>query len=191
MLFKVIAGKDVFELNPSLKAIEQFERLTSRQMTYVILSTDYKSPFRRLPPDERKLQAALAAGYKTEKESDRPDMNCRNLITGKVGSVQAAIETYNKLQLDSDYEALKSVSSLINDIITFNNQPNKSIIELDKAVSITVNKLDKLVETKKRLEEILNMRDEEVVDSSLDPDVKAVSESDLPFLSVFMDGDEN
>ena len=44
MLFKVIASKDIFELNPELKSIVEFERLTPRQMTYVALVADYKSP---------------------------------------------------------------------------------------------------------------------------------------------------
>lgn len=190
MLFKVIANKDIFELNPQLKAVEEFERLTARQMTYVVLSTDYKSPFKRLSSDEKKLQAAISAGYKLDADGKRLDTNGRNLTAGKVGSVQAAVNRYNALQKDDDYETLLSVTLLISQIRDLNNQKDKTILELEKAVKLTMS-LDKLVETKKKLEQILDMREEEEIDPSFGGgqagDDGVINADELPLLSQLND----
>src|SRR5688572_32345531 len=98
MLYKLIHGQDVFILNPELKAIEEFEPLTDRQMRYVILATDYKSPMRKLNAADKKTRAAMEAGYKMEKDGKRLDMNGRNLIAGKNEKVEKAIKKYKILQ---------------------------------------------------------------------------------------------
>lgn len=185
MLFKVHASKDIFEMNPQLKAVEEFERLTPRQMTYVVLATDYKSPFRKLSPEERRIQAAISAGYKFETGTNRLDMNGRNVVDGKVGSIVAAITRYNAIQKDEDYETLLSISNLISQIRQFNNKPDKDKDELKAAVDMNVNKLDKLVETKKKLEEILDMRDDGGEESAFlsGPEDGTINEDDLPTLS--------
>ena len=191
MFFKVIAGKDVCELNPQLQSIEEFERLTSRQMTYVILATDYKGPFKKLSVDERRFQAAISAGYKLEADGKRLDNNGRNLTQGKVGTVVAAINKYNVLQKDDDYETLLSVTLLISQIRELNNKPDKTVLELEKAVNLNVGKLDKLVETKKRLEQILDMREDEEIDPSVGGDSGeddgVINTNDLPLLSQLND----
>jgi hypothetical protein len=193
MLFKLQASKDVFELNPQLKAIEEFERLTSRQMAYVMLSTDYKSPFRKLSSDEKRYQAAVAAGYKFQEGTTRLDTNGKNLVAGKVGTVAAAITKYNEIQKDEDYETLLSVSLLISQIRELNNKTDKTVKELETAVNLNVGKLDKLIETKKRLEEILDMRDEEEIDPSLNQqgDDGTINVDDLPLLSQLNDSQFN
>lgn len=186
MLYKVEIGKNVFELNPELKAIPEFERLTDRQMTYVILATDYKTPYRKLSPEERKYHAALKAGYKLEMDGKRLDNNARNLVQGKVGNVQAAIAEYNVQQKDEDFEAIKSIKVLINQIVEFNNTPNKSPQDLKLAVELNVGKLDKLMETKKKLEEILEMREEPVSETLITGEVDddaTIDESTLPILA--------
>jgi len=186
MLVKIVAGKDIFELNPELRAIEEFARLTSRQMTYVALATDYKGPFRKLSTDEKKFQAAVRAGYKFEPGSTtRLDMNGRNLLAGKVGSVEAAIHVYRKLQKDDDYETLQSINVLIGQIRDFNNKPDKTAVELEKAVNLNVGKIDKLVETKKRLEEILSLREDGEPHSpqEQDDDTYIQAGVELPLLS--------
>jgi len=160
MLFKIESSKDTFELNPELKAIEEFERLTDKQMKYVILATDYKSPFRKLSPEEKKYQAALAAGYKLETSGKRLDNNARNLVQGKVGSVEAGIKKYRELQRDEDYETLLSLSSLIAQVRDANNLPNKSMLDLKAVVDMNIGKLDKLMKTKKELEDVLEMRED-------------------------------
>lgn len=187
MIFKVKAGKDIFELNPELLAIEQFERLTPKQMTYVALSTDYKSPFRKLPTSERKLQAALTAGYKMDKDHKRGDTNTRNLCDGKVGSVEAAIEKYKTLQVNDDYEALLSISQLIRDITEANLKPNKNLNDTVQAVALTT-KLITLMESKKKLEAILDIEQDHAVETEkgkiVVSDDDYIDEGSLPLLSI-------
>jgi len=175
MLFKIEVGVDVFISNPELKAIPEFERLTDRQMRYVILSTDYSSPFRKMTVEDRNHQAAVTAGYKYEKDGTRLDMNARNLVEGKTGSVQAAIKKYREIQHDDDYETLQSVSKLIADVRAFNNKKDKNVNELDKAVSMTTGKLDKLMATKKAIEDIIGARE----NLPTDPKENIVADNDL------------
>lgn len=184
MLFKVEASKDTFSLNEGLKAIPEFERLTERQMTYVILVADYTSPFRKLTPEDRKTQAAIIAGYKLDPDGKRLDTNGRNLINGKVMSVEAAIKVYNNLQKDEDYETLLSLNKLIGQIREFNNKPDKTALELEKAVNMNVQKLDKLLETKRKIEELIDMREDEpakLTETAQAP--LTTNEQNLPFLS--------
>lgn len=184
MLFKVEASKDTFALNEGLKAIPEFERLTERQMTYTILVADYKSPFRKLTSEDRKLQAALIAGYKMEPDGKRPDTNTRNLINGKTTNVEAALKKYNELQRDEDYETLISLNKLIGQIREFNNKPDKTATELKTAVDMNVQKLDKLIETKQKIEELLDMREEETAKLTSTPATAlSVDEENLPFLA--------
>lgn len=161
MLFKVEHNKDIFELNPELKAIEEFARLTPRQMQYVVLATDYRSPFRKLTIEDRKKEAALSAGYKLETTGKRLDNNARNLVQGKVGNVEAAVKKYRELQRDEDYETLLSLSTLIAQVREANNLPNKNMADLKAVVDMNIGKLDKLMKTKKELEDILEMREDE------------------------------
>ncbi|HEY0751368.1 MAG TPA: hypothetical protein VGD26_09435 [Chitinophagaceae bacterium] len=163
MLFKVQKGKDVFELNPQLKAIEEFEPLTPRQMEYVILAFDYKTPFRKLEWQERKKQAALEAGYKLEKGGKRLDINGRNTVEGKVAAIEKARKKYDTMQKDEDYESLLGLSKLIADIRELNNKPQKTVQELEKAVKFSL-QLPALMKAKKELEEILDRREDEVTD---------------------------
>ena len=182
MLFKVEASKDTFELNPSLKAIPEFEPLTERQMTYVILATDYKSPLRKLSPDERKQQAAVIAGYKLDKKNPtKLDTNGKNLIQGKVPSIESAIARYRALQKDEDYETLISLNTLISQIRELNEKPDKNWQELAAAVNMNVQKLDKLIETKKKIEELLDMRDDEPIEDTTV--ASTTSEDNLPILA--------
>lgn len=188
MLFKVEANKDVFELNPELKAITEFERLTDRQMKYVILATDYKSPFRKLTIDERKYQSALASGYKLTTDGKRLDTNATSLVKGKVGNVEAGIAKYRELQKDEDYETLLSLSSLIAQIREANNMPNKSMTDLKTVVDMNIGKLDKLIQTKKNLEDVLDMREDAPIDPQIDPNDDSIDESTLPLLAQINQG---
>lgn len=167
MLFKVQKGKDVFELNPELRAIDEFSNLTSRQMEYVILAFDYKTPFKKQEWQERKKQAALEAGYKLEKGGKRLDINGRNTIEGKVVAVEKARQRYSTMQKDEDYESLLGMSKLIADIRELNNKPQKTVQELEKAVKFSL-QLPALMKAKKELEEILDRREDEVTDVGIE-----------------------
>ncbi len=189
MLFKLEHGKSPFELNPELKTIEKFKDLTDRQMSFVILSTDYKTPFRKQDIDKQKYLAALESGYKLEKDGKRLDMNGRNVVAGKDGRVEAA-RTYYKSELDKDddYATLLSLSTLISQIREFNNKPDKTPNDLTIAVNLNVGRLDKLMETKKKLEEILDMREDSPAPASLPQDDDTIDESQLSVLAKVNEG---
>ncbi len=163
MLFKIRANNDVFKDNPELLSISQFSELTDRQMKYVILAFDYKSPFRKLEWSKRKEQAALAAGYKLEKDGKRLDRNGRAIVSGANKAVEIARKYYNTISKDEDYETLLGLSKLITDIKELNAAPNKSLQELEKAVKFS-KELPALMKAKKELEDILEMREDEVTD---------------------------
>lgn len=184
-MYKVKHGEDVFELNPELKAIEEFARLTDRQMKYVILTTDYLTPFRKLAPDERKHHAALQAGYRLETDGKRLDMNARNVLAGKDGKIEAAIQYYSKHQKDEDRETYMSICFLISQVRDANNIPNKTLADLKTIVDMNIGKLDKLMETKKKLEEILDFREEALVTEAGTEAEDSVNESDLSILAEY------
>lgn len=163
MLFKVQKGKNVFELNPELKAIEEFAELTERQMSYVILAFDYKTPFRKLEWQKRKELAALESGYKLEKGGKRLDVNGRNVVDGKNVGIEKAKKKYNVLQRDEDYETLLGLSKLISDIRELNSRQQKDLQELEKAVKFS-KELPALMKAKRELEDIVEMREDEITD---------------------------
>src|SRR5690606_28613191 len=118
MLFSVHSDlatgeKDFFELNPGAKAIEEFNKCSSRQMFFVCLvaDRDYDSPLRTLPERTRREKAVVIAGY--PREGNRPDKNARNLINGKVESVEAAITKYYEIQFDEDKAMLHAINAQI------------------------------------------------------------------------------
>lgn len=190
MLVKVEHGKDIFDLNPELKAVAEYASLTSRQMTYVALYADYGGPFRKLSTEEKKFQAALSAGYKLEKGTTRLDTNGRSLVAGKVVAVEAAIRKYLDLQKDEDYDAWLSLKILIAQIIELNTKKDKTVQELEKAIKFTL-ELPKLMETKKKLEEILNIRaeDSSAVSTMEDDTVREEDLSTLDLLNETINDD--
>lgn len=165
----------VFEDNPELKAIPEFENLTERQMRYVMLVDFHGSPLRLMKVADRKFRAALISGYKLEKDGKRLDVNGRNLIEGKVATIEQARRVLNEIQHDSERELMEALSTQIDEIVKFFKKPNKTIQELDKAV-ILMTKLPTILETKKKILEILNFRDQDFVNTAeaVEPDeVKA------------------
>lgn len=126
MLFRVkselknsaIDGREFFDLNPGAEAIEEFNRCTSRQMFFVCLvaDRDQDSPLRTLPELERRTKAAEIAGWPLE-DGKRLDKNGRNLVAGKVESVETAIAKYRELQYDENEDMLQAVNAQIQEAI--------------------------------------------------------------------------
>lgn len=133
MLFKLIYGKDgpkdFFELNPGAKAIPEFAERTSQQMWFVCLVADHDhdSPLRTLPEDRRRYHAALTAGY--QMEATRPDKNTRNLLAGKVATVEKAIAKHREIQYDEDKESLEAITRQI--------QEARALMAMDKIAAVT------------------------------------------------------
>lgn len=162
MTYKVTEA-DIFEDNPELTTIDEYKTCTSRQLKYVFLAYDYKGPYRRLKPDDRKRHAAIQAGYKAEKETNRLDMNARNAVNGNVVAIERAIKYFLSTQYDEDRETLAAIKNLIMDIKTLCNKKDKNINEMEKAVKLAKD-LPGLEKTKKELQEIFNLRDNQSED---------------------------
>lgn len=162
MTYKV-TDADIFEDNPELKTIEEYKTCTSRQLKFVFLAYDYKGPYRRLRPEDRKRHAAIQAGYKTEKDSQRLDMNARNAVNGNVAAIERAIKYFLSTQYDEDRETLMAIKNLIMDIKTLCNKRDKNVNEMEKAVKLAKD-LPGLEKTKKELQEIFNLRDNQSED---------------------------
>lgn len=129
MLFKLINGKDFFELNPGARAIEEFNACTSRQMWFVALTADvdWDNPLRTLPEEERRYHAAMTAGYKME--GNRPDKNAREIIAGKSKTAEAAIRKYLEIQYDEENANLAAMNRQIQEV--------REILTFDKIKACT------------------------------------------------------
>lgn len=163
MLFTV-TSKDIFEDNPELKAFEEFSVATSNQLKYVFLVYDYDSPLRQLPIKERKEQAVIRAGYKREKSTYRLDKNARNIINGNVPRVEKAIRAFKEIQFDEDKDLYDAYCEELNEIKEFLRKKDKKLSERNMSLKY-MDKYDVYMEKKKRLQEILEIREVESDDS--------------------------
>lgn len=160
--FRLRPNVPVFEDNPELKAIPEFERLTDRQMRYVMLVDWYRTPLRMMKLEDRKVKAALMAGYKMERGGDRLDVNARNVVDGKVANIEAARKVMKEIQFDFDRDMFEALDLQIEEIKTFLRKPEKKTQELEKAISFA-QKLPILYETRAKLKAILGMREEDEI----------------------------
>lgn len=136
MLFRLKHGVDSFELNPGARAIPEFDCLTDKQFFFVCLvaDVDRDNPLYTLPEVTKRTKAASLAGYGME--GNRPDKNARNLIGGKVASVEAAIKVYRENQFDEDKANLAAIDRQILEIRAF--------LEKDKELMATDEKTKKI-----------------------------------------------
>jgi|GEM_PF-5231910 len=161
MLFKVIEGKDIFELNEELRAIKEFD-LTSMQMTFVALYSDYESPIRTLPDKARREQACKIAGYPME--GDRLARNARDIVAGTVKSIEAGIEKYKELQYDENKALLDAYNQQIQEIMELmtmdktklaKDDPKLAMDLSEKATKLSV-RLPEIKKAKRELQELIN-----------------------------------
>lgn len=166
----------IFEDNPELLLIPEFERLTERQMRYVFLVDWLGSPLRLMKIEDRKYKAAIMSDYKLEKDGSRPDMNMRNLIAGKVPTIEVARRIMKSIQYDAELDLKSALDTQIDEIIAFFKKPNKTTLELDKAVTL-MTKLPTILETRKKILELLSFR--EIEPESLQETVTKAKEKTL------------
>lgn len=164
-----LTDQNPFDDNPEFKAIPELACLTERQLRYVMLVDWYQSPLRLLPPDERKMRAALLAGYKLEKDGKRLDVNGRNIVEGKVATVERARRVLSDIQYDYERELLIAIDNHINHIIKFLNKREKNAQELEKANNM-MSKLPSILENRKKVLEALNFRSEQPIEIEETPE---------------------
>lgn len=134
--FKEATGREFFELNPGSEAIEEFNRCTSRQMFFVCLvaDRDFDSPLRTLPEHTRRTKAAEIAGWPLE-DGKRLDKNGRNLVAGKVESVEIAIAKYRELQYDEKEDMFEAVDTQIQEAIHVMRMDKEEFCTIVKTVN--------------------------------------------------------
>jgi hypothetical protein len=139
MLFKIKHDKDIFELNPELRAIPEFDKLEPRQMQVVALVADYNSPLKSLPEKERRTKACELSGYKFE-SIGRLARDGRAVVYGERHTIEAAIKRYREIQYDERRATLEAIDAQINEAI--------EIMKMDKSkiVKRTTKKGDNVIE---------------------------------------------
>jgi hypothetical protein len=180
MLYKIRENVSIFEDNPELSAIPEFAKLTDRQMKFVCLFADRRSPLRTLPEKQRREKAAQIVGYPME--GSRLDRNGRDAVSGKVASIERAIEKYREYQHDENQATLDSTNTLIQTNKDFINSVNSRTDEEKKdkqygkdleLANKFANQLPSLVESKQKLEALLNISIEQR------PDITTYTSSDV------------
>lgn len=158
MLFKVTSNP-VRQDNPEIDSIPEFIGLSDRNLKYIFLVYDYKSPYREIPIDKRKERVAAnpIVGFRMEKDGKRFDKNARDIFLGNVKSVNNAIAAFKNLQYDEDRETLDSVRQLISNIRDYLRVATGDSLDYERKIKMA-NNLVKLEQTKKDLALILDIR---------------------------------
>lgn len=157
-----LTKEPVHKDNIEFAAVPEFERLSERQMRYVMLVDWFGSPLRFMRLEDRKHRAAVMAGYKFESDGTRLDKNARNVLAGKDLSIEAARGVMQNIQYSSEGAIKGAIDNQIDEIVNFFNKPDKTAVEMEKAVKM-MTQLPAILETRKKIMELLNFRDTEFV----------------------------
>ena len=156
----LITQNDIRKDNPSIDAIPAFAKCNDRELKYIMLTYDYESTYVKIQIHDRKKRAAEAAGYKTEANRNILDKNARTAMNGGNPKVEAAIVAFKETQRDINREILKSYDSQIEQFIHKVSEPKEK--NADWTLAIAINRaLPSLLENRKVILDILNMRDGE------------------------------
>src|SRR5882672_2031089 len=171
MYYKLVAGQDIFELNPGLRAVPSYCELTDMQMKYICLVCDPSNdnPVRTLQGKSRREKAAVLAGYKLEPDGKRLAKQGREIIDGRNRSIEAGISNFKALHYDEKTDTYEAVLNQIGQIRDFlkskmDNNPTK----MKQALKLGV-ELPELIEAKQKLEGLLN------VNQSIKPELEDTS----------------
>lgn len=128
MIYKLRQNEDIFELNDGLMAVKEFSILDSRQMFFVCLVCDPSrdNPVGTLSGRQRREQAARIAGYRLEADGKRLDKNGRNAVTGKIPSIEVAIDKFKELHYNQRQRSIDSTKKQISEIQDFLESDKRS-----------------------------------------------------------------
>ena len=162
----IVSKNDIREDNPFIDAVPQFEVCSSRELKYIFLTYDYKSPYKGLSHKDRQQRAAVAAGFKKEKGRSILDRNARKTINGEIPKVQAAIIEFAEMQYDLDEEILEAINVQIEQYLEQIKKLPEGKAEWD--LRIKLNKaLKDLVKDRHDIREILGKREEDEDDGTM------------------------
>ena len=156
MIYKV-TQEDIRDTNDTVDAIAEFAVCTSRELKYVFLTYDFDTPFRQLSFEDRRLKAAISAGYRMEKTRDYPDKTTRKLLNTGYPKVEEAIKAFKGIRRDVDLETLDSYNTQLEQFIEYSKQPKES--HKDWEVAMKINKgIFELLKLRKEIIETLDLR---------------------------------
>lgn len=175
MYYRLIAGQDIFELNPGLRAVPLFKDLTDMQMKYVCLVCDpsHDNPVKTLQGKERREQSARLAGYKIEVARNRLDKQGRDIVAGHNDSIENGIIEFKKLHYDDRIDLYETLVNQIGEIRDFMKERKGDPKKLRQALDLGV-KLPGLVEAKQKIEQLLNV--ETTIKPQLDGEAQVVTQ---------------
>jgi hypothetical protein len=160
MHYKVKATQDIFNSEPGLKGIPEFNACSNRELKFIFLVYDYEGPYRKLELPERLKNAAIAVGYKMEKEKNQFDKAGRDAITFRLVKMQKAREYFmNNIQAnDLDLAMLEGYNTQLREYTNFLKKKEKKSSETSLAMKIQ-EKLPDLVEKRNKLAELVGHKE--------------------------------
>lgn len=165
MLYKIRQDTQIFEDNPEILSIPEFAKLTDRQMKFVALVADRRSPLRTLTDKQRREKVAQIVGYPLE--GKRLDKNGREAVNGNVPNIETAIERYREYQRDENAETLEVVNKQIDEIREYLQSDKSQAKDYGKALEQAAKlgeRLPGLVEARQKLEALLQISSEQKVE---------------------------
>jgi hypothetical protein len=156
MLFKIEKKKPIWESNPEMRLIKEFQAIEDaskddKKIRFVILVADYKSPLRQHPEAKRRELAALQAGYTVQDNSSSTiDFRGKKLVDGKDPLVEAAIVMYKKMQHNEHMDGLEIIQRQIDNIKSLTATPAEDALELGRRNTL-IKDLPSLYTTKREL----------------------------------------
>jgi hypothetical protein len=161
-MFYKVTQEDVRKDNPSIDAVAEFNECTSAELKYMLLVYDYETPFRELDVAARKNRAAITAGYKLNKQG-KHTKKTQEMIDGVVPHLAIATRVFMKLQKDIDREAMVAYNQQIEQFINKSKEEKVSDKDWELALKIT-DKLPKLLQSRKEIQDVLGLRGMEIED---------------------------
>lgn len=157
MIYKLIAGKDPFELNEGLRAIKAYTRLSPREMFFVLLVADPSkdNPVKTLTGKQRRERAAIIAEFLLEPDGKRLDKNGRNTVDGKIEKVEQAIEEFKRNHYNEhqrNKEALKKQIGEIRDFLESDKQNDPKMLKLAVELGVKLPDLESALDKLEAME---------------------------------------
>lgn len=121
MKYKIRQGQNIFDLNPGLHAVAEFDVLEPRQMFVVAIFADPSrdNPISTLAGKARREAAVKLAGYGYESDGKRLDKNARIVIYGQNKRIEAAIEKFKELHYNQRQHSIEALKTQIEEIREF------------------------------------------------------------------------
>jgi len=138
MHYRVNSRENIFNTEPGLKGIPEFNACDDKELKYLFLAYDYEGPFRKLERAKRYKAAALAAGYKWLEGQGKFDTDGVNTITLKSVRLKKALDYFmNVIQADDqDLETLDSYNEQLRQHNQFLSKKDKKSSEVNLAMKI-------------------------------------------------------